>query len=121
MPWFCAHAILYVKFKDGNQDTYPIWENVYLVEAADEKEAWQRAIQIAARAEGDHNGTFRWEDRPAEWVFAGIRKVLSVSHEGEAGKLASGDELSYSELTAVDLAAMQQLVAGEAVNVEYTE
>ena len=47
--------------------------------------------------------------------------MLSVSHEGEAGKLASGDELTYSELTAVDLAAMQQLVAGEAVNVEYTE
>lgn len=121
MAWYCAHAILYVKFKDGRQDSFTVWENVHLIAAADGKEAHAKATQVARLAEGDCDGTFTWEHRPAEWVFAGIRKIIGVSHVEPSNELASGDELTYSEFSVPDAAALQRLAAGGAVTVEYVE
>jgi hypothetical protein len=30
--WYTAHVIMYFKFKEGNQDSFTVWENVFLVE-----------------------------------------------------------------------------------------
>jgi hypothetical protein len=120
MPWHCAHAILYVRFKDGRQDFFPVWENVYLVEAESNEDACARAIEIAASVEGDSSGTFTWNDRPAEWVFVGIRKIVTVSHMAVGNNLASGDELTYSEFTVPDEASLRQLASGGPVPIEYT-
>jgi hypothetical protein len=27
MLWYAASVIMFVRFKDGNQDTYMVWEN----------------------------------------------------------------------------------------------
>jgi Domain of unknown function (DUF4288) len=81
MPWFAAHAVMYVKFKDGNQDSYPVWENVFLIDAVDGEEAHARATARARADQGDSNGSMTWEGRAGEWVFAGLHKVLSVDHE----------------------------------------
>ena len=40
--WFAAHVVMKVEFKSGDQGRYPVWENVYLVEASDDSEAWQK-------------------------------------------------------------------------------
>jgi hypothetical protein len=121
MSWHCAHAILYVKFKDGRQDSYPVWENIYRVEAENGKEAHAKAVKIASAAAGDSDASFRWNHRPAEWVFAGIRKIVVVSHENLGGKLANGDELTYSELTLSNEATLRKLVNGEPVTLDYVE
>src|SRR5262245_5238541 len=104
MSWFAASAVMYVRFKDGVQDRYPVWENVLLVQAATHEEAEEAARDLARREEGDSEGSFHWSERPAEWVFAGIRKTVEVSHRGEA--LGHGDEVTYSELVLPDEEAL---------------
>ena len=52
MKWYVAHVIMYVKFKDGVQDSYPIWENLYLIKASSPAKAWEKAHKYGREAEG---------------------------------------------------------------------
>ena len=123
MAWFAAHAIMYFKLKSGVQDCFTIWENINLVEAADSDEAWQKAEAWAkeeanANNEGD---TLRVGDEPAEMIFAGIRKMISVSHWEEWGQLRSKDEITYSEYPVADEESVLKLARSEAVTIDYLE
>lgn len=119
MSWYVAHVIMLVRFKDGNQDKYPVWENMILIEASSGKEAWEKAEERAREDEGDSQGSFRWEDRPAMWVFAGIRKLITCGHRGE--RPANGTEVSYSEFEVPTEEAFQKLVNGDSVEILYGE
>jgi hypothetical protein len=119
MPWFAAHVIMSVRFKDGKQDTYPVWENVVLVEAATDKEAWHKAERRARDDEGDSEGSFTWAGRPATWVFAGIRKLIMTDYLGAPP--ASGSEVTYSEFELATAEDLRKLVDGESVDVIYVE
>lgn len=121
MPWFSAHAILYARFKSGTQSEYPVWENVYLIEAPTSEAALAAAHERARKDEGDSRGTFTWNDQPAEWVFAGVRKLISVSHDGANAEPRHGDELTYSEHVVGSLDAVRQLAQGHSVPVRYDE
>lgn len=112
MPWYCSHAVLYFQFKDGRQDHFPAWENVYLIEATDAKEAWTKGIARARLNEGDSAGSLSLEDRPATLVFAGLRKVISVSHAGSENQIADGDEVTFSKCRFSDAASFQKFVNG---------
>jgi hypothetical protein len=61
------------------------------------------------------------DDQPATLVFAGIRKVITVSHWEEEGKLCSLDEITYSEFQVADEESVRKLATGEEVTVEYIE
>jgi hypothetical protein len=111
---------MYVRFKDGQQGHYPVWENVLLVEADSDALAEERARELAGLDAGDSDGTFRWNGRPAEWVFAGIRKILTVSHRSDAVP-GHGDEITYSEFGVRDENTLQDLVAGRSVSIEYVQ
>ena len=119
MPWFAAHVIMSVRFKDGNQDTYPVWENIILLEAPTDKEAWQKAEQRAIEDEGDSQGSFTWGGRPATWVFAGIRKLIMTDYLG--ARPESGTEVTYSEMELATAEDLRKLVDGESVEVTYVE
>lgn len=121
MSWFAAHAIMYVRFRDGVQTPTPVWENVLLIEAPDGRTAWRLAKERAKQDEGVDDGSFTCDGRPAAWVCAGIRKVTEVSHVRPDDVLGHWDEVSYSELTVRDLAAVEALAAGKAVTVEYDD
>jgi len=115
MAWFAAHAIMYFKLKSGVQDCFTIWENVYLIEAENSDEAW------AKQEEGDSDGSLLVDEQPATQVFAGIRKMITVSHWEEEGQLKHGDEITYSEFQVSDEKSIRELVDGEEVSVEYIE
>ncbi len=122
MPWFAAHAIMYVRFRDGVQTPTPVWENVLLIEGPEDGDlAFEEAEKRAREDEGDSEGSFRWDGRPAEWVFAGIRKLITVSHRGRVDEPRHGDEITYSEFVLPDLAAVEALAAGKTVGLEYSE
>lgn len=112
---------MYFKLKSGVQDRFTIWENVYLIEAEDSEEAWAKAEDWAKREEGDSDGSLLVDDQPATQIFAGIRKMITVSHWEEEGKLTHGDEITYSEFQVTEEASIRQLVDGEEVTVEYIE
>lgn len=119
MPWFAAHVIMSVRFKDGRQDKYPVWENIILIEAPTDKEAWCKAEARAKEDEGDSRGTFTWDGRAATWVFAGIRKLIICDQLGAPPE--SGLEITYSELELRTPEDLQKLVEGQPVTVTYVE
>lgn len=121
MTWYAAHAILYFRLKSGQQDTYPIWENVYLVSAESPENALAAAKALAMEASGDSGGTLTLYDQPAELIYAGIRKLITVAHYGITEELASGDEITYSEYVVDNLESVMKLAEGESVKTEYVE
>lgn len=119
MPWYSASAIMFVQFKDGKQDSYSVWENVHLLQASNREEAEERAIKRAKDDEGDSSGTFMWEERPAVWVFAGLRKLITVSHPDLDDNELDGAEVTFSAFEVETEADLTALVNGEDVNVKY--
>ncbi len=121
MAWFAAHAIMYFKLKSGVQDRFTIWENVYLIEAENSDAAWGKAEAWAKQEEDDSDGSLLVDEQPATQVFAGIRKIITVSHWEEEGQLKHGDEITYSEFQVSDEKSIRELVDGEEVSVNYIE
>lgn len=119
MPWYAAHAILYFELTDGPQDRFQVYENVFLVRADTPADGYAKARAVARRDEGDDRGSLRVGDRPARRVFAGIRKLITVSHTSSGDQLGDGDEVTYSELVVGDREAVRRLVANEDVEVLY--
>lgn len=121
MSWYAASAIMYIQFKDGEQTTYPVWENIFLLEAETTSQAQAKALCRAQEDEGDSQGTLTWEGRPAQWVFGGIRKLLTVQHPFGSADAFDGAEVTYSEFIVPNDEALQKLIAGEAVAILYEE
>ncbi len=119
MEWYAAHVVMYVEFKDGRQDCYPLWENIILIEAETAEAAQELAEERAREDEGDSEGSFFHDDRPARWVFGGVRKlVLCVDADQRPGH---GTEVTYSEMELPDKETFDRFVEGETVDVkEYT-
>ena len=117
--WYAAHLILYVKLKDHAQRNYPIWENIVLIKARSEEEAFAKAEARGKEEEGDDGGTFRWAGKPARWVFAGVRK-LTLCEDAEK-RPDDGTEVSYTELEVDSEQAVRKLVRGQSVAVTYKE
>lgn len=108
-----------IKFKDGNQDSYPIWENVFLIEADTPENAGEKAIEIAKTNEGDSENSLTWDDRPATLVFAGLRKLLTVSHPDADEAKLDGAEITFSEFQIDDKESFQRYVDGKDVTIKY--
>lgn len=127
--WFAAHVIQYARFLDGAQDTYPCYENVVLIQANSSDQAMQEAMEIGRALYGPDTDSFTWNGRPAEWVFAGIRKLIECDNKDvdrttgrEPGfNPEHGTEITYSAMKVDSAEALDKLVAGESVVVRYEE
>jgi hypothetical protein len=117
--WYAAHLILYVQLKNRAQRRYPIWENIVLIKARTDEEAHAKAERRGKEEEGDDDGSFRWGDKPARWVFAGVRKVTLC--EDPESRPNDGTEVSYTEMEVESELAVRKLVAGQPVAVKYKD
>ncbi len=133
MTWYAAHLIQYVRFLDGIQDRYPCYENVVLIEASSVAAAVASAEDIGRTAYGADSGTgFTWDERRAEWVFAGLRKLIECEDAGvsdpdapdrydAAFRPGQGTEVTYSQIEVRTRQDLIDLVAGKSVFVLYDE
>ncbi len=119
MTWYAANSIMYTEFKDGNQDYYPIYENIILIQAQNEKEAYTKAKERAKKDEGDSSGTYLYDDRPANIVYAGIRKITKCDDSDSPP--ANGTEITYSELEVDSEDQLSKLINGDPVTVLYKD
>ena len=115
MKWFAAHIIMVVKLKNGPQKRFPVWENIVLVSAESDDEAFAKTEQYGRKEEGDDDCTFRWDGKPARWVFAGVRKLTECAVVGE--RPDDGTEISYNEMELGSERAIEQFVAGRPTSV----
>lgn len=109
MAWYAAHAVLVVRYRSGEQTSLPIWENIYLINAASDDQAFKDA-EDAARSSIEDDPSFTWDGHPARWEFVGIRKLITCIVD-ENGNLFSGCEATYSQLefrTAAELEAFMK-------------
>src|SRR5262249_32044299 len=109
----------YVKWKEGRASKTPVWENIVLIKAGSEEEAFARASKLGKEQEGDDDGTFRWGGKAATWVFAGIRK-LTLCEDPEK-RPAGGTEVTYREMEVEWEAAVAKLVEGKPVSVKFRD
>lgn len=131
MTWFAAHIISYVKFEDGVQDTYPLWENVILIEAESDTKAFEEAQRIGQAYYDDsadpEKAGLTWDERPAYWVFAGVRKLIKITETASTimeqsdpwSRPGHGTEVTYSEMVVDSAEALSKLVNGSPVTVLY--
>jgi Domain of unknown function (DUF4288) len=116
MAWYAAHVVMYVQFKDAPQDQYPVWENIFLVEGDTEEAARSRAEALGRQGEGDSDGSFRWEQRPAAWVFGGIRKLIQCDSGDD--QPSDGTEITYSEMMFPTKQAVLNFVRGTPTDIK---
>jgi hypothetical protein len=119
MSWFATHLVMYVKLKDHPQRNYPLWENILLIEADSEEDAFQKAEQRGREDAGDDDGSFRWGGKPAEWVFAGVRKLTTCQDNERRPK--DGTEITYIEMEAASKEALAKFVQGDPVSMKIAD
>jgi Domain of unknown function (DUF4288) len=119
MNWYAAHIVMVVEFKDAVQRRFPVWENIVLIEARSEDEAFDKAESHGRAEEGDDGGSFRWGEQPARWTFAGVRKLTECQAPDQ--RPANGTELSYTEFELDSREAVKKLVAGKPVEARFND
>ncbi|HVA46962.1 MAG TPA: DUF4288 domain-containing protein [Pirellulales bacterium] len=115
MSWYAAHLVMFVEFKDTVQEQHPVWENIVLIGAASEEEAFEKAERHGRSAEGDECGSFRWGKKPAQWVFAGVRKLTECAMLSDVP--GDGTEISFNELELASREDVRKLAQGKPVQV----
>lgn len=118
--WYSVHAFLYFKYKDGVQDDYFGWENIYLIEAQSPDEAREKGIARAKEDEGDCAGSLTSNGRPASLTFAGLVKFVECADlDLETGRPVDGTELSYSSVSLPSRREFESFVSGRTATVIY--
>src|SRR5262245_58561954 len=110
---------MYVEFKTEFQTTFPVWENVVLINANSVDEAFGNAEKKGRESEGDDGGSFEWDGVPARWVFAGVRKLTLCQNPQEPP--GDGTEITYLQMRVRSKNSLMKLVKSERVNVEFIE
>lgn len=119
MTWYAAHVVMVVKYSRGPQKQFPVWENIVLVRAASQAQAFAKAEAAGRQAAGDDDGSFRWHGRAACWEFAGVRKLVACALAAQ--RPGDGDELTYSELEFASLSAVENFARGLPVQARFDE
>src|SRR5262245_33894691 len=117
MKWYAAHIVLYVQLKNDRQRDFPVWENIVLVRARSDEDAWRQAEDRGREVAGDDDGSFRWAGQPATWVFAGVRKLTLC--DDPTNRPGAGSEITYSEMRFKSPDGVADFVAGRPVNVRF--
>lgn len=123
MSWFSATLINVVRLRSGKQDSYPIWEDVCLVEAADYDDAFRKADELGKSRESD-DSTLTLNNQPATIKFCGVRKVARVVNPIDASEESPpqhGSEVAFSKYSVSTNHDLEKLVRGEIVTVVYEE
>jgi hypothetical protein len=110
---------MYVEFTTENQTTFPVWENIYLINAASEDEAFKKAEIKGRESAGDNDGSFQWNNHPARWVFLGVRKLTLCQNPDE--RPSDGTELTYLQMRVRSRSALTKLVNSDRVAIELIE
>jgi hypothetical protein len=125
MSWFAASIVTVVKFRDGAQNCYPVFETTYLVEANDFNQAELKANKLG-ELEAMAGDDLTYEGRPAFREFLGVRKLKlthSLAADDGLGSVQpmDGTEISESYFEAANEADCVALAKGKRVTVSYVD
>jgi hypothetical protein len=124
MTWYAAHIVIGIMPIQKPAETILVHENVVLVEAPSETDALGKA-QIIGQTETTLQDGLTLAGVPAKRVFAGIRKLITVSNpetsDLDQDRPSDGTEITYSVYKVSNEEALKKLAAGSEVPVTYVE
>jgi len=128
MQWYAASVVVYTEVIDEpSQNTFLVHENVYLVQAVDDDDAWSKAEELG-RQNAVPDQSLRMDGRPARDVFGGVRKVIEMAPNVWTGKnrskvteLEHGVEATYNVFVVEGRERLTALIGGESVELSYRE
>ncbi len=116
MTWYAAHLLFYMKLKHKRQRRFHAYENIVLISAKTVEEAFAKAEKRAGEdAFMQPDDSLRYGGEPAEFVFAGIRKLTLCMDEDK--RPTDGTEVTYIELDVASKADLEKLMRCEPVSV----
>ena len=121
MTWYSASVIFLYEYKDGNQDSYTILENTYLLEAFSDENALELAEIYAKEHEEGPDDTMKINGRPVILKYYGIKKLMEVRNMIKEDNTLDGAEVTYSEYYTEKKEDFDRLIRGESVLLEYVE
>jgi Domain of unknown function (DUF4288) len=123
MSWYSASLINVVRLRAGEQVSFPVWEDVCLIEAMNDDEAIRKATDLGKSRECD-DPTLTLNDNPATMFFLGVRKVSRIDNPLDVPEPAApvqGSEVAFSKYNVSTIEDLEKLVRGESVSVVYEE
>jgi hypothetical protein len=124
MTWFTASVLISIKPETYADGPFQVYENMYLVEAATDHDALQKAALLGRKVASISDG-LTIDGIPAMRSFIGVRKLVSVSNpyplDLDGDRPVSGTELTYALYSITDELTASKLANGEEVGVIYLE
>lgn len=124
MTWYAAHIVIGIVPLHESSGPILVHENVVLVEAPSEADALGKANTIG-QTEATLQDGLTVSGVPAKRVFAGIRKLITVSNpepsDLDQERPSDGTEITYSVYEVSNQEELKKLAAGSAVPVQYVE
>ena len=110
--------MLLVNFRYTGIEIFIPRENIYLILAGNDDEAMAEAKRIAKETEDKE---MFYDDRPAQILFKGIRKVIGEASPLLPKVLKHGEELTYSKYEVKTAGQVEALARGDEITVIYEE
>jgi threonine aldolase len=124
MTWFAAHIVVAIKPKSYEGGEIGVFENIVLLEAASADQAIAMAEELGKQQEQTDN-SLTVNDQPANQLFVGVRKVVTVSNQApldlDADRPSNETEITYLRFVVKDEEALRQLGRGESVELRYED
>lgn len=124
MTWYAAHIVIGIMPIQKPAETILVHENVVLIEAPSETDALGKARTIG-QTEATLQDGLTVSGVPAQRIFAGIRKLITVSNpepsDLDEDRPSDGTEITYSVYNVSNEEELKKLAAGSEVPVTYVE
>lgn len=123
MTWFVASIVSVIKYNQGDQAEYPVFEDFYLFSAENQEELDRKIADKMAII--DAAGSCSYNEQPATQKCIGVRKIRSIYNEPplaiDEDPPTDGTELTHSFFLVSSLSDATDLAAGKQVSVTYTD
>lgn len=122
MAWYAAHLLFLTRYRDGEQDDYPMQEDIVLIQASSREAAHGLATYLGYESAVDDPTETRGE-RPVGRTFEGVRRLVACipspwllsSNPGAADslELPTGSQVSASLVVAADREDYEAFLSGD--------
>ena len=125
MTWYGVSLLFVTKTIEDGQTIFPVSEEVYLINASNDEEAWREAEKIG-QYDAAINGVTDFNGISANREFLGIRKLRSIYNPVSAKDIdkthpVHGSEITRSDFEIVGESSLEDLKNGRPVSVLYVD
>ena len=118
MTWFVASIVSAIRLTEGEQSSFPVYEDFYLIEAGDQEELDLKIGEILKTI--DAAGGCTLDGKAATQKCVGIRKIRSIynslSNDVDRHPPRDGSELTHSFYLAKSFDDVEAFSRGEAIS-----